>query len=136
MSDTTKQPLSFPVLPNTQNIYSITPTPRYVAARGQLAASNATLFTAPSLLSAVAGEVTRFVHIILNNTDTATRTVTLYVVESGGTAADNRAILKDATWAAKTMIAVAFNIPLAAGDTIQGFSDAASKMTYVIVNEG
>lgn len=105
-------------------------------ARGQLSNSNGTLYTAPSASSptgATQGALLK--SIVLCNTDTANRTVTLYAVESGGSAAANRAVLSAAIIGPGVTITIAFaddEFPLDSGETIQGLADSASKVTYRI----
>jgi hypothetical protein len=108
-----------------------------VFCRGQLSNSNATLYTAPATNT---GCFAIIKEIWLMNTDSSDRTVTLYVVEAGGTAAANRAILSAVTIDAGRM----YRIPCATvlgsalvsatltGDTIQGLASSASKVTYLI----
>jgi hydrogenase maturation factor HypF (carbamoyltransferase family) len=73
--------------------------------------------------------------IIVCNTDTVARTYTMTVVEFGGSVADNRAIFKDVSIAAKTTHTYFFdddNLPLADGETINGLADSANKVTVRI----
>jgi hypothetical protein len=104
--------------------------------RGQLTASSATLYTAPSKTTPTGSTQGALLKsIILCNTDTSARTVTIYVVESGGSAADNRAILKDLTIAAKTTHTEFFPddcCPLDSGETVRGLADVTLKVTYRI----
>lgn len=98
---------------------------------GQLAASSGTLYTAPTgTIAGASSQKAILTEIILCNTDTVTRTVTLYVVENGGSVADNRAIMKDATIAAKTTYVASFYTVLESGETVRGLADSASKVTY------
>lgn len=105
-------------------------------ARGQLPNSNGTLYTSPSVSSPTGSTQGALLKsLVLCNTDTTTRTVTIYLVESGGSAADNRAILKDASIAAKTTTVITFPddcCPMDSGETVQGLADSASKVTYRI----
>lgn len=125
---TLQQPL---YLPREQVIR----TPK-CGARGQFAATNATLYTAPSGTSPTGNTQGAILKsLILCNTDTSQRTATIYLVESGGSAADNRAIYKDVTIAAKTTVVLTFpddTCTLDSGETVQGLADAASKVTYRI----
>lgn len=102
--------------------------------RGQLSGSNATLYTAPSATTPLGStQKAKLYSITLCNTDTATRTCVIYLVESGGTAADNRAILRDYSLAAKQTSIIEFGlkgITLESGETVQGLADVASKVTY------
>lgn len=98
---------------------------------GQLAAASGTLYTAPTgTIAGASSQKSILTEVILCNTDTVARTVTLYVVENGGAAADNRAIMKDATIAAKTTYVASFFTVLESGETIRGLADSASKVTY------
>lgn len=105
-------------------------------ARGQLGSSNGTLYTSPSVSSptgATQGALLK--SIVLCNTDSTARTATIYLVESGGSAAANRAILSAVTIAAATTMILSFpdeTCPLDSGETVQGLADSASKVTYRI----
>lgn len=108
-----------------------------VGARGQLTNSNATIYTAPtapvSPLGAVATAV--LTSIVFCNTDSRARTVTLYLVESGGSAAANRAMLSAASVPANTTWTWdcgPSGIPLADSETIQGLASATTVVTYRI----
>lgn len=105
-------------------------------ARGQLSGSNATLYTAPSVASPTGNTQGALLKsIVLCNTDSVSRTVTLYAVESGGSAAANRAILSAMTIAAATTVTLTFPddcFPLDSGETIQGLASSASVVTYRI----
>jgi hypothetical protein len=108
-----------------------------ILARGQLPSSVGVLYTAPVSNTGAKAIVKE---LWLSNTDTATRTITLYVVEAGGAVADNRAVMKDITIAAKTWYRIPTSFVLDSavigstltGDTLQGLSDAASKITYLV----
>ncbi len=98
---------------------------------GQLAGTSGTLYTAPTgSISGAASQKARLTEVILCNTDTVERTATLYVVEVGGSVADNRAILKDCTIAAKTTYVCEFATIIESGETIRGLASSASKVTY------
>lgn len=109
-----------------------------VGYRGQLAASTGVLYTAPSITSAPEGTApctALLKSLNVCNTDTAQRTFTVTIVESGGSVADNRAIFKDATIPAKTTYTYVFDDetwPLGDGETINGLADSASKVTLRI----
>lgn len=105
-------------------------------ARGQLSNSNGTLYTAPSGTSptgSTQGAILK--SLILCNTDSSARTVTIYVVESGGSAAANRAILSAASIPANTTVTFTFpddTFPMDGGETVQGLASTASVVTYRI----
>lgn len=103
-------------------------------ARGQFTGSNATLYTAPSVTSPTGStQGAMLKSVILCNTDTTARTVTMYIVESGGSAADNRCLYKDYSIAAKTTSVLLFaddECPLDSGETVQGLADTTLKVTY------
>lgn len=105
-------------------------------ARGQLTGSNATLYTAPSVTSPTGSTQGALLKsIVLCNTDTAARTVTMYVVESGGSAAANRMILSVMSIAASTTVTLTFpddTFPMDSGETVQGLADTTLKVTYRI----
>ena len=102
-------------------------------ARGQLSGSSATLYTAPSTTTPLGSTQYATVKLWLCNTDTVDRTVTIYLIESGGSVADNRAILKDATIAAKQSIGIEFGaegFTLESGETLRGLASSANVVTY------
>lgn len=105
-------------------------TPKRLVNPGQLPAATGTIYTSP----AAPGLGTQVTSIKLVNTTAAPVAATIYIVESGGAAADDRALCK------------AFSVPadglpyellddkgqdfLNAGDTIQGVAGAAASITY------
>lgn len=98
---------------------------------GQLTGSSATLYTAPSgTIAGASSQKAILQEIWLCNTDTSTRTVTLYAVENGGSVADNRALLKDVTIAAKTTYRQECYCVLESNETIHGLADTTLKVTY------
>lgn len=105
-------------------------------ARGQLSNSNGTLYTAPSDTSptgSTQGAILKT--LVLCNTDSSTRTVTIYVVESGGSAAANRMILSVMPIAAGQTLELFYaddEFPLDSGESIQGLASTASVVTYRI----
>lgn len=101
---------------------------------GQLAGSAGTIYTAPTTTTPQPHRA-RIRHIVIANTDSSARTFTLYVVESGGSAADNRALFKSVSIAANTTYDYPVDIVLEAGDTVQGLSDSANKVTYYLSGE-
>lgn len=111
--------------------FNIVPTQFYI---GQLSNSNGTLFTAPTGTSPAQKAVIRDIWIC--NADSSAHTYTLYVVESGGSAADNRAIAKAVSIAANTTHQYNnLGIVLEASGTVQGLADAANKVTVLISGE-
>lgn len=112
-------------------------TPRLVNA-GQLGTSAATIYTAPSLTNTPTGAALGSAcvrSLIVCNTDSSARTYTIYAIESGGSAADNRAIFKDATIAAKTTHVhewASDAFPLGDAATLSGLADSATKVTVTI----
>lgn len=105
-------------------------------ARGQLNSSNGTLYTAPSATSPTGSTQGALLKsLVLCNTDSSARTVTIYVVESGGSAAANRAILSAFSIAANTTTIYSFAdeiFPMDSGETVQGLASAANVVTYRI----
>ena len=105
---------------------------------GQLTAASTTLYTAPSAPTTAnalgINPLAAIETIWLCNTDTAARTVTLYVVESGGSAADNRAVAKDLSIPAKSSIELspAGGFLLEASDTLRGLADTTLKVTVLV----
>ena len=104
-------------------------TPKRLALPQQLPASTATLYTSP------AGKAgTQLASIKLVNTTTAPVQATIYVVESGGSAADNRALCKNFSVPAdglpyELLEGAEAQFYLNAGDTLQGLAGAASSIT-------
>lgn len=105
-------------------------------ARGQTTASATTLYTAPlgtSPTGSTHGALLK--SLILCNTDSSSRTVTIYLVESGGSATDARAIYKDLAIAAKTTVILSFpddGCPLDGGEMVQGLASVTNVVTYRI----
>ena len=98
---------------------------------GQLTNSSAILYTAPSgTIAGAASQKALLLEIWLCNTDTTARTVTVYAVENGGSVADNRAILKDVTIAAKTTYRQECWCVLESNETVRGLADTTLKVTY------
>lgn len=101
--------------------------------RGQLTAASTTLYTAPSTTTPLgATQKALLTSLVLCNTDVAARTVTIYMIESGGAVADNRAILKDVSIPAKTtfMFEPQTPIPMESGETLRGLASVATVVTY------
>ncbi len=102
--------------------------------RGQLSNSTGTLYTAPSNTTPTGSTQGALLdQIILCNTDGSDRTATIYLVESGGSAAANRAIMSAATVKAGQTLILDFSpdgCPLDSGETVQGVASAAAKITY------
>ncbi len=93
-------------------------------ARGQLTATDATLYTTP------ASTTTRLTEIAITNTDTVERTVTIRIVPSGGASGVDDDILSALPIASKQTIVLDLKTVLATGDFITG---AASVTTVVNV---
>lgn len=104
--------------------------------RGQLTAATAQLYVAPSATTPTGSTQGALLKsIIVCNTDTVARTYTLTIVEAAGAVADNRAIFKDATIAAKTTHEFMYDdedFPLDSGETINGLADLTLKVTVRI----
>ncbi len=93
-------------------------------ADGQLAASKATLYTAPAATQAVANSIT------LVNTDSSARTVNLYFKASGGTS--RRIIPKDLSLAVGAEFTLNRSLSLEAADILEGDASAATVVDFVI----
>ncbi|KKN71806.1 hypothetical protein LCGC14_0416600 [marine sediment metagenome] len=93
-------------------------------ADGQLAASKATLYTAPAATQAVANSIS------LVNTDSSARTVNLYFKASGGTS--RRIIPKDLSLAVGAEFTLNRSISLEAADILEGDASAANVVDFVI----
>ena len=93
---------------------------------GQLTGSAATLYTCPASTKAIVKE------IWFSNTDSSARTITFYAIESGGSAAANRALLSAVSIAANTVYRIPCSMVLEAGEFLQGLADTTAKVTYRI----
>lgn len=109
-----------------------------VGARGVLSNASATLYTAPTKLTPVGTVVTaRLTSIIFCNTDSAARTVTLYLVESGGSIAANRTMLAAASIPAGTTWtwepgSGGYGVPLDDSETVRGLASVTAVVAYRI----
>jgi len=101
-----------------------TVTPKPLVQGVLLAAAAATVYTVPGATTAVIRSFT------LCNTDTVTRTVTIYLVASGDTPADKNTIYKDISIASKETIEDDSLRALVTGDFISAFADVASKVSF------
>lgn len=104
-------------------------TPKRLALPQQLPAATGTLYTSP----AAPGLGTQLTSAVVVNTTAASVVVTIYVVESGGTAADNRALCKAFSVPADglpyELVPAGSQIFLNASDTLQGIAGAATSVT-------
>lgn len=114
---------------------TVTPVPTPVAT-ALLTGTAATLYTAPSTSTPIGSIARAKLHnVTFCNTDSSARTITLYLVASGGSAGTSNTVIAAAsipagkTW---TFDAGAFGIPLANGETIQGKASVTSVVTYRI----
>lgn len=101
-------------------------TPKLLA-DGQLPSSQGALYTCPALTTAAV----KFFRLV--NTSASAVTVNLYVKKSGGTG--RRIVPKDYALAAGAMLDVfdaVQNLPLGAGDAIEGQCSAATTVDYVL----
>jgi hypothetical protein len=89
-----------------------------VLARGTFTASNATLYTTPSATKAI------ITSIVLCNTDSSSRTVTLEL--------DGVELAKDLAIAAKTTVTIDLRQVLDATTLIEGLASTTSVVTYHI----
>ena len=92
-------------------------------ADGQLPAVTGDLYTST-------GVQTLIKTIKLVNTDSAARTVNIYLLPNGGTA--RRIIPKDCSMGIGYMIEEECNLTLDAGDKIQGDASAATAVDFII----
>jgi hypothetical protein len=103
----------------------MTATPKKLVAGSQLTASAATYYTA------AANTKTLLKKLTFTNNDTTARTVTVYLVPSGGTAGVTNLLTKAASIAAGATYE-AFEAEghiLAPGDTLQALADVTSMVT-------
>jgi hypothetical protein len=95
-------------------------TPKRLIAGSALTASTATYYTVPTSTTTIVKELK------LCNTDTATRTVDVYEVASGGTAAATNQIFQDLALVAGETKIFSLSSVLLAGATIQAVASSAS----------
>jgi hypothetical protein len=119
----------------TQQRSLVVTTPKVVPT-ALLTNSTATLYTTPSTTTPI-GAIARakLTSIVFCNTDSSARTVTLYLVASGGTAGVSNTILAGASIpAGKTWVFDVGHdgIPLGNGETIQGRASVTSVVSYRI----
>lgn len=91
----------------------------------QLATTSSTLYTAPANTTSQIQDVT------VCNTSTGAKTVTFYVVENGGSAADATTVIDTKSIAAnetKTLSDLT-GFVLEAGDTLRGLASAATSVS-------
>ncbi len=92
-------------------------------APSQLGTSAATLYTVPGSTTTILKQ------IALCNTASTARTVSVYLVPSGGTAGVANAILYDVSVDAKSTTFVNLSAVMATSDTLQGSASIASSVT-------
>lgn len=103
----------------------MTATPKKLIPGSQLTASVATYYTAPTNTKTLVKKLT------LTNNDTSARSVTIYLVPSGGSSGVTN-ILSNAVAVAPLSTYEAFEAEghiVPAGGTIQAFADVAAKVT-------
>jgi len=100
-----------------------TVTPKPLAQGVLLAASAGTIYTTPASTTATVRSMT------FCNTDTVSRTITVYLVPSGGAIGDASTILKTLSILANETIIDDTLRVLATGDFISALSDAANKVS-------
>lgn len=91
-----------------------------------LTTSAAAVYTTP------AGRTGVIKQIILNNTSAGVATVSAHVVPSAGTASASNQIITNLSIAAGSQIIWAADIPLAAGESLQLLSSAATAVTSTV----
>lgn len=96
--------------------------------RGALAASSATLYTAPS----ASGSYTIVKEILLCNTTAAVRDVTVYTVESGGSIGDNRKILSTVPIEPYSTVIFEMSTVLGQSETLRALASAATSVTATV----
>lgn len=95
-------------------------TPKRLIAGSALTGSTATYYTVPTSTTAIVKELK------LCNTDTATRTVDIFEVASGGSASATNQIFQDLALVAGETKIFSLSSVLTAGMTIQGSASSAS----------
>jgi hypothetical protein len=94
--------------------------PKQMIANQTVGASTTTFYTVP------ANTIARVNELLLCNTDTAARTVTVYFVPAAGTAAAANTVLKDVVVAAGETRFFGLDQVLETGGFVQAAADAAS----------
>ena len=90
----------------------------------------AVLGTSPSTLYTVPGStITILKQVALCNTTTNNRTISLYLVPSGGTAGVGNAVLYDVSVDAKSTTFVNLSAVMATGDILQGLASVAASVS-------
>lgn len=97
--------------------------------QGLLTGSSATLYTAPAAPTTVPTPKARLDEIVLCNTDTSARTVTLYMVVSGGSVGDSNTLLSAFSIEPKTTLVLPMRTMMELGATIRGLADTANKVS-------
>jgi len=101
-------------------------SPYVLPSIGTLAAAKAPVFVTPS------GYATRITSWTLTNTDTASRTVNLWLTYQG---VSQRLFGKDVALLPTNMVTSDSEVYLPAGSTIEGNASAAAVVSYVITGE-
>jgi hypothetical protein len=103
---------------------------------GQLTGTSATLYTAPTAPvtpnSVGITPVAVIENIWISNTDSAARTVTMYLVEAGGSIGTNRAFMSAVSIPANSVVDIAPDFVLETEATIRGLASVTSVVTVVI----
>jgi hypothetical protein len=106
-------------------------------ARGQLTTTNnTTVYTAPSMTNNPTGATiatSYLTSLVLSNFDSSARTITAYMVESGGSAATNRLILPTVSLAANTVATFTYGsqgCPMESGETLILDAGTADTIAY------
>ena len=106
-------------------------------ARGQLTTtSNTTAYTAPTITDPPTGSnvaTSYLTSLVLCNSDSAARTVSVHLVESGGSVAANRLILSALSIAASTTTIITFGpqgCPLDSGEFVNLVAGTANTISY------
>lgn len=98
-----------------------------LASPGQLTGTAATYYTCPSTVTN-----TSRIAFTFTNTDSAARTVTIYVFDSGGTAGvtniltSAKSLAAGETWTCPDLLLHSLN----PGDVVQAFADTTAKVAY------
>lgn len=104
-----------------------TVTPKRLCDAHYITNAYATAYTVPASTKAIVKE------LVLCNTDTSARTVSIRVVPSGETAADEHCIFKDLSIAAKTTYHIGdMSMVLEADEDVDVIADVTNKVTVRI----
>jgi hypothetical protein len=111
------------------NLVTVTTINRTVLYRGQPTTSNTTLYTVPGSTDAKIASIT------ICNTTTTAATLTLSVVQSGGTAGVTNQIMAAYSVPASATVIIDSSVYMNTGDFVAGLQGTTSALTVTISGE-